>query len=54
MVSLPFYSLEVRLMAGCVLHHVLTELKLEPRVMTDLVHYGGGIAATAYMPFADL
>jgi hypothetical protein len=41
-------------MAGCALHYVLTVLKLEPRVMTELGHYGGGTAATAYMPFADL
>jgi hypothetical protein len=54
MVSLPFFSLQVYLMAGCMLHHVHTVLKLQPRVMTDLVHYGGGTAATAYMPFADL
>jgi hypothetical protein len=41
-------------MAGCVLHHVLTVLKLLAWVMTVLVHYGGGTAVTAYMPFADL
>jgi hypothetical protein len=41
-------------MAEYVLHHVLTVLKLQLRVVTDLVHYGNGTAATAYMPFDDL